>query len=237
MTTPMSTRAIVWGKWLGLYRIVFWLALLPGLAAAILACVVPSIPARFMTCAIPPNAVPLSLGDRIATPALVVFELLSYGAAIASLGLLLAIWIARPGRAIAVSVAIFVLIAVGWLPFFQFFVWRPLQKWLELKYNLAGMDIQRIPRGTIVVSPLWGPAITLGGLGEPWGRPLWKFNLLALSWCLLAWAFAGAMFWAAPRSFDRRLGRMRETSQGDGGREGKPPRLVAVGVGCENGVG
>ena len=90
----------------------------------------------------------------------------------------------------------------------------------------------------IVVSPLMGPAITLDGLGEPWTRPHWKFNLLALSWCLLAWAFAGAMFWAALRSFDRRLGRMRETSQGDGGtRLGKPPRLVAVGVGCENEVG
>ncbi len=216
----------------------FWLALLPGLAAVILACVVPSIPARFgPTGAMPPNVAPLSLGDRIATPALVVFELLSYGAAITSLGLLLAIWISRPGRAIAISVAVFVLIAVGWPFFFDVFVWRPLRDWLELKYNLTGMDVQWIPRGMIVISPLIGPAITLDGLGETWTRTHWKFNLLALSWCLLAWAFAGAMFWAALRSFDRRLGRMRETSQGDGGRAAELPRLVAVGVGCENGVG
>ena len=124
MTTPMSTRAIVWGKWLGLYRIVFWLVLLPGLAAVILACVVPSIPADSGRGAMLPNAAPLSFADRIATPALVVFEPLSYGAAITSLGLLLATWISRPGRAIAVSVAVFVLIAVGGPFFFETFVWR-----------------------------------------------------------------------------------------------------------------
>jgi hypothetical protein len=46
-------------------------------------------------------------------------------------------------------------------------------------------------------------------------------------WCLLAGACAGAMYWVALRSFDRRLGRMRETSQG--ARAIEPPRLVAVG--------
>ncbi len=47
MTTPMSTRSIVWGKWLGTYRIVLWLAILPGLAAAVLAFTYPDMPQRF----------------------------------------------------------------------------------------------------------------------------------------------------------------------------------------------
>ena len=40
------------------------------------------------------------------------------------------------------------------------------------------------------------------------------------------------MYWAALRSFDGRLGRMRETSQGAAADE--PPRLVPVGAGCQN---
>jgi ABC-type transport system involved in multi-copper enzyme maturation permease subunit len=230
MTTPISTRSIVWGKWLGTYRIVFWLAILPGIAAVIMAFAVPSMPARFLG----PGMIARSLtfADRIVTPALVVGELLSYGAAITSLGLFLATWIPRPGRAIAVNVAVFVLIAVGWPFLFDAFIWRPIQAWLVTSWNMTGADIQWLPRGMIVISPLIGPAITLDGLGEPWARPQWKFNLLALSWCLLAWAFAGAMFWAVLRSFDRRLGRMRETSQGDGA--DVPPCLIPVGAGCQN---
>ena len=83
-----------------------------------------------------------------------------------------------------------------------------------------------------MISPLLGPAITLDGLTTTWAGPVWKFNLVAMACCLLAWAFAVAMFWAALRSFDRCLGRMRETSQGDGA--DVPPRLVAVGAGCQN---
>ena len=39
----------------------------------------------------------------------------------------------------------------------------------------------------------------------------WKFWLVALAWCLLACAFAAAMFWATLRTFDRCLGRMPES--------------------------
>ena len=40
--------------------------------------------------------------------------MLSYGAAITSMGLALATWVPRLGRAIAINVVIFVLITIGW---------------------------------------------------------------------------------------------------------------------------
>ena len=37
MTTPLSTESILCGKWLGTFRVVLWLAVLPGLTTVILA--------------------------------------------------------------------------------------------------------------------------------------------------------------------------------------------------------
>ena len=51
-------------------------------------------------------------------------------------------------------------------------------------------------------------------------------------WCLLACAFARAMYVAALPSFDRKLGRMRETTQET--RPAKPPHFVPVGAACDS---
>jgi ABC-type transport system involved in multi-copper enzyme maturation permease subunit len=103
MATPISTRSIVWGKWLGAYRVVLWLVVLPGLAAAIVAFTTPDVPPVFKTAWDPTRMRPVSLADRLLTPTMVVGELLSYGAAITSLGLFLATWTPRPGRAVGIS--------------------------------------------------------------------------------------------------------------------------------------
>ena len=80
-------------------------------------------------------------------------------------------------------------------------------------------------------SPMAAPIATIQALDIAYaGR--WQFWAIMSCWCLLAWAFAGAMYWAALRSFDRRLGRMRETSQEAAA--AKPPRLVPVGAGVQN---
>ena len=79
------------------------------------------------------------------------------------------------------------------------------------------MDWDGIPLGMISLSPLFGPAMVLDTLGRPsLGDTRWLFRLVVVTWCLLAWAFAGALYRATLESFDRRLGRMRETSQYDG---------------------
>ena len=46
MAAPISTRAIVWGKWMGTYRLALGMAVLPGLAAAVIAATCPDVSPR-----------------------------------------------------------------------------------------------------------------------------------------------------------------------------------------------
>jgi ABC-type transport system involved in multi-copper enzyme maturation permease subunit len=209
MTTPLSTWSIVWGKWLGTYRIVLWLAVLPCLASVIVACLAPSFPARFTVTF---GVVPLVLLDRIMTPCVVVAQMLSYGAAITSMGLALATWVPRLGRAIAINVIIFVLITIGWPLFLQSFIVQPLQASLPTNGTARLMDYRWFIEGMMAISPFMAPILTLQQVVEYAGNDRWKFWLVAVTWCMLAAGFAAAVLWAALKSFDHCLGRMSETS-------------------------
>ena len=92
LATPMSTRSIVLGKWWGAYQGTLLLAILPGIVTFAIAC---------------------RHGRWVAVP-LVVGLLLSFGAALTSLGLALATWIPRQGRVMALTVTAYVLVTVGW---------------------------------------------------------------------------------------------------------------------------
>src|SRR5262249_41573244 len=82
LTTPVSTKSIVRGKWWGAYRAVLPQAVLPvalvGASAA---------------------------SGNFWGMVLIAGLILAYGAAVTSVGLAMAIWVAKPGRAIALSVA------------------------------------------------------------------------------------------------------------------------------------
>lgn len=93
MATPLSTRQIVLGKWWGAARRAILLSVPPVLLIA---------------CA------GLSGGSAVSW---VPLALLWYAmaAAIVSLGLALATFLARPGRAVAITVAIYLGVTVGWL--------------------------------------------------------------------------------------------------------------------------
>jgi ABC-type transport system involved in multi-copper enzyme maturation permease subunit len=94
MATPLTTRQIVLGKWLGTFRLVPPLAILPCLVI---------------------------LGGARSTPwrgsgaVLMAVFVLCGGAAITSLGLALATWLSRLGRAVGATVTLYLLVAVGWL--------------------------------------------------------------------------------------------------------------------------
>jgi hypothetical protein len=94
MTTRLSTREIVLGKWLGTFRLVPSLAVLPVLVAL---CSDPSKP------------------HYIPTVLLTLLFVFTCGAAITGLGLAMATWCARLGRAVALTVSVYVLVAVGWM--------------------------------------------------------------------------------------------------------------------------
>ncbi len=95
MTTPLSTAEIVIGKWLGTFRLAGWLAIFPVL---------------LVVCGDPSNEIYLpAVGLTVA------FEFIGAGL-IAALGLLMATWCQRPGRAVALTVTIYLLVTVGLAP-------------------------------------------------------------------------------------------------------------------------
>jgi ABC-type transport system involved in multi-copper enzyme maturation permease subunit len=105
MTTPLSTRTIVVGKWLSTFRLVPWLVIGPGLLAWAMATSPTSLARRG------PKYAP---GEFLWASTLVVITILAHGSAITSLGLILATWIRRQSRAIGISVTLFVLTAIAW---------------------------------------------------------------------------------------------------------------------------
>jgi ABC-type transport system involved in multi-copper enzyme maturation permease subunit len=94
LATPLTARAIVWGKWWGAFRSVPLLALWPALLTA-----------------------GVGRGSGWLAAGLVAGLVLAYGAAVTSLGLWLATRTARLGRAVALSVAAVVLVTAGWFFF------------------------------------------------------------------------------------------------------------------------
>jgi ABC-type transport system involved in multi-copper enzyme maturation permease subunit len=94
MATALSTRQIVLGKWLGTFRHVPSLAVLPVLV------VLCNDPSRWF---------------YVPTALLTFVFVFTCGAAITGLGLAMATWCARLGRAVALTVTCYVFVAVGWL--------------------------------------------------------------------------------------------------------------------------
>ena len=94
LATPLPTRSIVWGKWWGAFRGVPPLPVLPVLIAAALA-----------------THTGFALG-----PVLIGGLILAYGAAITSLGLALATWMPRMGRAIGLTAGLYVVVLIAAVP-------------------------------------------------------------------------------------------------------------------------
>jgi ABC-type transport system involved in multi-copper enzyme maturation permease subunit len=175
MSTPLTTREIVLGKWLGSFRVVPALAVLPALV--ILGSAIPQRrwPSMFVT----------------------VLYVLGCGAAVTSVGLAFATWISRVGRAVALTITLYVFLTVGWL-------------FLAMLANRVGGGTDS--EGPMMLSPFFGPGeIAFEAPGNMGGR---KQNL---GWCAF-WAFfyaaaAGAFLAATLATFNRCLGRVEEGSR------------------------
>jgi ABC-type transport system involved in multi-copper enzyme maturation permease subunit len=92
LTTPLSTRSILTGKWAGAFRIVPTLLFAPVVTALLLA----------------------GESGRWMHFFLFVMLLLAYSAVIVSTGLAMATWQSRLGRALASSVASYIALTIGW---------------------------------------------------------------------------------------------------------------------------
>jgi ABC-type transport system involved in multi-copper enzyme maturation permease subunit len=172
MTTPLSSRAIVLGKWWGSFRGVPKLAILPGVLALGFALKSDN-----------------GLG-AIPFAALIAAMVMAYGAVITSLGLALAVWQPRLGRAVGFSVAAYLIATV-------------------IYPTIALKTLQPHPRDFAVlwVSPFFG-------IFSPMAWKIWRNGIsqpaeLAMTvWVVLTLAFAYAILQITIAAFDRRLGRM-----------------------------
>ncbi len=170
LTTPLSTPSIVWGKWWGAYRTVPLLAALPALNLAAL------------------NRGGESWPLAVADVALI----FAYGAALASLGLALATWLPRLGRAAAWSAAGYVLMTI---------------------VPLLAAGLLRSPGNQFVWLAVGSPFFGVGAATEVVGRegPQWG-ELLgpAILWTVVYFTAAAALLGATLATFDRCLGRVRQ---------------------------
>jgi ABC-type transport system involved in multi-copper enzyme maturation permease subunit len=194
MTTPLTTREIVWGKWWGTFAMVPRLAILPIWVAA---------------------------GASMITGAgfgliLMIGLILAYAAAITSLGLALATWIPRLGRVITVSVMAYILVAVGWpivlevlpaLPAFRTSPFRPRPDWHGL--------ILASPFFGIYATTEWASRWSYGSdpfFSRGFGRALIEDDpTWPLIWIGVYSSIALILAFATLRTFDRCLGRVPES--------------------------
>jgi ABC-type transport system involved in multi-copper enzyme maturation permease subunit len=178
LATPLSTGKILWGKWWGAYRRVPLLAVLPAIITFKLG---------------------LPQGEFLGVWVMAGL-ILAYGAAITSLGLALATWISRFGRAIGSCVGIYVMVAVGW-PIMVMILGphSPSQRWDE---------------GLAVASPFFGP-------GQITAEMMWRnrgndFDILRWGGGWIAVYLIGALclYLVTLALFNKNMGRITKNRPG-----------------------
>ena len=160
MATPIPTDRIVLGKWWGAFRTVPALVLLPVIGTFLMLLMRPDLAivrGRFGQ-----SPAPVDNLDRIALVILPAGLLLAQGAAVTSFGLALATWVARIGRAVAISVASFAAFAFGWLVLLEMGVLTDMLTW-------AGFVDPKAPGSDDFALFLTGSACPLGGQLLPLG--------------------------------------------------------------------
>jgi ABC-type transport system involved in multi-copper enzyme maturation permease subunit len=178
LTTPLSTRSILVGKWGGAFRTVPQLLFAPAVTSVLIACE----SGRWIKCL------------------LFLALLLAYSAMIVSMGLALATWLSRPGRAAASCVAGYVALSFGWP---------------ALVLALAGSvhDDDRVVLPLVFGSPLLGTLFGTLGLSGPHRMPgaAVDIGMGCVLWTAIFGALATFLFETTVATFDRCLGRVPET--------------------------
>jgi hypothetical protein len=207
LATPMSTRAIVTGKWLGTFRLVLWIVLAPAILALGLGAADNSAWLAAQGATAREFYGHLSSQQRLWMGALVGLTFLAHGALITSTGLLLACWLKRPSRAIAINVCLFLVIAVGW-PILVGTLNRGVVRWSE--------------SGLYHVSPLY-VAVDAPDRMTMGHRDALEIIEWITMWDRIAVLVALLLYEFTVRTFDRNFERMRLRQTP---RTPKPPRTL-----------
>jgi ABC-type transport system involved in multi-copper enzyme maturation permease subunit len=195
--TPLSTRTIMLGKWLGTFRLVAVLAICPGLVALAFATARRSSPPRLGPGPVLAFPAQLTRGEGLIGVALMVAVILAHGAAITSVGLAAATWLKRQSRAIAVSVGLFVMVAAAW----------------PIAVGVVGSGAEDT-MGVAALSPifctvLFGPTLAFRGI------EVWNFFAWAAFWVVEVTLVAVAILWLSIRTYDRSFDRIPERHRTD----------------------
>jgi ABC-type transport system involved in multi-copper enzyme maturation permease subunit len=177
LATPLSTRTIVLDKWWGALRGVPPLTALPVLITAAL--VTHTGFARG----------PLLIGGLV----------VAYGAAITSLGLALATWLPRMGRAIGLTAGLYVIVLIGAIPAGRLFF---------------GDGPDGAGAGFAAASPFWGVGFSsamFGGTAGP-QHHMRKQAAWLVFWIVAYGLVAFGLLLATLKTFNRCLGRLDDAS-------------------------
>ncbi len=211
LATPLSTRSIVVAKWWGVFRAALVLGILPLYTGVFLAAVTPDTPTP-LAGRFPNPLVPLTVWDRIFAATFCAADFLASCAVIVSLGVALATWVHRLGRAVALSVIAYFLAGIGWIFLVETVMFRligPPDRWLR---SLL-----------MSLSPIAGPINAIETIGRYAWEPRTLIWVCIGAVILIKAAFAGLLLRATIRTFDRCLGRIPESPSPD--RAEKPVAL------------
>ncbi len=196
LSTPISTRTILWAKWRGAFRRIPWLAFWPvvvGVAYSIFE-KLEFIQVALLYC----------------VPILIIVQ----GAALVSLGLALATWIKRTGQATGWTIAVLVASVVGW-PILAAYI--PLADQVTIQKNQTAL-VRALREDVLFMgSPIANISVPLVvSMTTATARmPNLQAECEALLILIVAWAavyglVAWVLFEATVRTFDRCLGRTPE---------------------------
>jgi ABC-type transport system involved in multi-copper enzyme maturation permease subunit len=212
MSTPLATHSIVLGKWWATYRRTLPMLVLPALSGLFVAgtCLdyPPWMPAQMIQ-----MAKPITNVDRVRAGILPTAFFLVHSAAVTSFGLALAIWFKRTGRAVAISVAAFVVMSIGWIVAVEAAV-RPLLNWWQRHGGWLDADKNSaLFQSLIALSPMGGQVAPFDAITNPWNseRDLsWQLMLIELVFvAVVAVVFLGLTL----LTFNRCMGRMNESPE------------------------
>jgi ABC-type transport system involved in multi-copper enzyme maturation permease subunit len=211
LATPLSTDRIVLSKWWGIYRPVPALALLPAIGAVVIASTEPTFPNLRRAFPAGYAPVPLDVFDRIAHVCMPMAMMLVQGAVVTSLGLALATWSPRVGRAVAVSVVSFVLFAFGWPVFLETGIVTELLTWLGVLQGSNSDNFVEIVLLTLCpLGAQFGTFVTANMLPEESRGAFYAAEIILFLVTLLV---ALSLLALTLSTFDRAMGRVPERAR------------------------